>query len=174
MLRAEIKISHTINLHVQKILEQKEKFCVWGVRQFCSCCKYPPSVGNDVAGSFLISLRTTALVQLHLSTSFLYKLQGSFYDANNQGWEFAHQFFDSLIFCERKSDSLMKKSKSLPSLFCHDHEQPERIAHGRSSVMSDLSELLRLLFCKEPQEQIDQVAVYQRANEGRATGVKSS
>ena len=47
---------------------------------------------------------------------------------------------DSLIFCEQKSDSLMKKSESPLSLFCH--EQPERIPHGRSFVKSDRSESL--------------------------------
>ena len=54
---------------------------------------------------------------------------------------------DSLVFCERKSDSLMKKRASLPSLFCH--EQPERIAHSRSFVKSDRSESLKSLFKKE-------------------------
>ena len=33
---------------------------------------------------------------------------------------------DSLVFCEGKSDSLVKKSKLLPSLFCI--EQREKIA----------------------------------------------
>ena len=41
---------------------------------------------------------------------------------------------------ERKSDSLTKKSESLLSLFCH--QRPERVAHGCSFVMSDLSESL--------------------------------
>ena len=50
---------------------------------------------------------------------------------------FFQRFFD---FCEQKSDSLVKKSKLLPSLFCH--EQPERIAHGCYFVQSDLSDLL--------------------------------
>ena len=35
-----------------------------------------------------------------------------------------------LVFCELKSDSLVKKSKLLPLLFCH--ERPEGIAQGRS------------------------------------------
>ena len=53
-----------------------------------------------------------------------------------QGWELAHQFLeriagflwakerkrDLLVFCERKSDSLVKKSKSLPSFFCHERQ----------------------------------------------------
>ena len=47
---------------------------------------------------------------------------------------------DSLVFCERKSNWLMKKSKLLPSLFCHG--RPERIAHGRSFVKSNRSEPL--------------------------------
>ena len=36
---------------------------------------------------------------------------------------------DLLVFCERKSDVFVKKSGSLPSLFCH--ERPNQIAHGR-------------------------------------------
>ena len=39
-----------------------------------------------------------------------------------------------------KSDSLMNKSKSLPSLFCH--ERFERIANDRSFAMSNLGESL--------------------------------
>ena len=36
------------------------------------------------------------------------------------GWEFAHRFFERIThFCERKSNSLVKKSESLPSLLCH-------------------------------------------------------
>ena len=54
---------------------------------------------------------------------------------------------DSLVFCERKSDALAKKSKLLPSLFCHD--QPEQIAHGRSFVKSEVIESLMSLFNKE-------------------------
>ena len=59
---------------------------------------------------------------------------------SGKGWEFAHQFFtfssNLLVFCERKSDSLLKKSESLPFLFFH--EQPEQITHGHSFVMSHL------------------------------------
>ena len=33
---------------------------------------------------------------------------------------------ESLVFCERKSDSFVKTNESLPLLFCH--EQRERIA----------------------------------------------
>ena len=55
----------------------------------------------------------------------------------------------SLVFCERKSDSLVKKSKSLPSLF--SHERSERITCGCSFVKSDRS-YLRSLFCKEQGE----------------------
>ena len=50
-----------------------------------------------------------------------------------QGWEFAHWLFKRfahfLWVKERESDSLVKKSESLPLLFCH--ERPERIAHSR-------------------------------------------
>ena len=52
-------------------------------------------------------------------------------------------FTDSLVVCERKSNSLVKKSESLLSLFCH--ERPERIAHGRSFVKIDGSESLKSL-----------------------------
>ena len=45
-----------------------------------------------------------------------------------QSWEFAHRFFEQLVFCERKSDSLMNKSKSLSSPFLFCHEQSERRA----------------------------------------------
>ena len=45
-----------------------------------------------------------------------------------------------LVSCEEKSNSLAKKSKSLPSLFCL--ERPERIPLGRSFVMCDLRESL--------------------------------
>ena len=54
---------------------------------------------------------------------------------------------DSLVFCEPKSYSLVKKSESLPSLICH--EQPERIVHGCSFVKSDGSESFKSLFKKE-------------------------
>ena len=47
---------------------------------------------------------------------------------------------DVLVFCERKSNLLVKKSESLQFLFCQ--EQPEPTAHDRSFVMNDLSELL--------------------------------
>ena len=54
---------------------------------------------------------------------------------------------NSLVICEqksyslvKKSDSLVKKSDLLLSLFCF--EQPEQIAHSPSFVMSDLSESL--------------------------------
>ena len=48
----------------------------------------------------------------------------------------------SLVFCEQKSDSLVKKSKLLLSLFCH--ERPEQIAHGCSFVKSDKSALFNM------------------------------
>ena len=41
---------------------------------------------------------------------------------------------DSLVFCERKSDLLVKKSESLPPIFCN--ERPEQIALGRSFLNS--------------------------------------
>ena len=50
----------------------------------------------------------------------------------------------SLLFCEPKSDSLLKKSKSLLSLFCT--EQQERFAHSHSF---EKSESLLSLFKKE-------------------------
>ena len=59
-----------------------------------------------------------------------------------------HSFPHSLIFCEQKSDSLVKKSEWLPSLFCH--ERPETIAHGCSFVKSNGSESLKTLSEKEP------------------------
>ena len=43
------------------------------------------------------------------------------------GWEFAHRFFERIThFCERKSNSLVKKSKSLPSLLCHSRGEENR------------------------------------------------
>ena len=56
-----------------------------------------------------------------------------------------------LFFCEQKSDSLVKKSKSLLSLLCH--EWPEQNAHGRTFVKSDKSELLPTLLKKRVTEQ---------------------
>ena len=50
-------------------------------------------------------------------------------------------------FSEQKSDSFVKKSKSLPLLFCH--EQPEQIAYDRSFVNSDWSKSLKSLFKRE-------------------------
>ena len=47
---------------------------------------------------------------------------------------------NSLVFCEQKSNSLFKKRELLLSLFCK--ERRERIAHGCSFVMSDLSKSL--------------------------------
>ena len=49
----------------------------------------------------------------------------------------------SLVFCEQKSDLLVKKSESLPSLFCH--EQRGEIAHGPSFVKNDGSDPAALL-----------------------------
>ena len=61
-----------------------------------------------------------------------------------QGWKFPHRFFKQfacLLWAkERKSDLLMKKSKSFLSLSCH--EWLEGIAYSRSFVTSDLSESL--------------------------------
>ena len=67
---------------------------------------------------------------------------------------------DSLVFCERKSDLLVKRSKSLTSLFCHG--QPKTIApvallswatwancSWSCVVKSNRSELLKSLFKKE-------------------------
>ena len=62
---------------------------------------------------------------------------------------------DLLVFCDRKSNSLAKKRKLLLSLFCH--ERPQQIAHGRSFVMSDLSESLT-------------VSLFKKTNERTATG----
>ena len=42
---------------------------------------------------------------------------------------------DSLVFCEQKSNSLVKKSESLLSLFCH--KRWEQIVHSFSFVKSD-------------------------------------
>ena len=52
------------------------------------------------------------------------------------------QFFfsQSLVSCERISDLLQINERFAHLLF--DHEHPERIAHGRSFVMSVLSDLL--------------------------------
>ena len=76
----------------------------------------------------------------------------------HQGWEFAHQFFERFAHFlwakEQRSNTPMKQSKSLQSLFCQErpeqiahvllfcHEWPEWFAHGHSLDMSDLSDSL--------------------------------
>ena len=60
---------------------------------------------------------------------------------------------DTLVFCERKSDLLIKKNELLPSIFCH--EQPERIALLSWATWANRS---WLLFFKEKRYQIAQVA----------------
>ena len=60
-----------------------------------------------------------------------------------------HRVGNSLVFCERESDSLVKKSELLPSLFCH--ELPEQIANAW------------WLFCKERWERIAQVALKKKS-----------
>ena len=52
-----------------------------------------------------------------------------------------------IIICERKSEFLSKNTESLPLLFCNERQEP--IVQGPSFVMSDTSNLLLLLFCKE-------------------------
>ena len=59
-----------------------------------------------------------------------------------QGWEFAHWFFER--FCEQKSNLLVNKSESLPSLFCH--KRPKQMAYNGSFVKSDVSESLKSIF----------------------------
>ena len=66
-----------------------------------------------------------------------------------------HRVGNSLVFCERESDSLVKKSELLPSLFCH--ELPEKIANGGYFAKNGGSESLKSLLKK-------------RANEQRGTG----
>ena len=56
-----------------------------------------------------------------------------------------------LIFCERKSDLLVKKSELLPLLFCL--QQPEQITHSHSFVKRYMSKLLKTLFKKERMSQ---------------------
>ena len=62
------------------------------------------------------------------------------------------------FFCERKSDWLVKKIESLPSLFCLDRpeltvalfiNQWEQFTHGRSFVKGDKSKLHPSIFKKE-------------------------
>ena len=54
---------------------------------------------------------------------------------------------ESHIFCKWKSDSLVKKSESLPLLFCH--EQREGIAYGSSFVKSHRSNSLTVTIFKK-------------------------
>ena len=57
-----------------------------------------------------------------------------------------------LVFCEQKSDWLMKKNKSLTLLF--SKVQQEQFAHGCCFLKSNMSNLLTVAHFKEPQEQI--------------------
>ena len=60
-----------------------------------------------------------------------------------QGWEFAHRFSEQIArFLKKMSDWLKKTSDSLICSFLVSIEQPERIAHGCSFLVSDLSESL--------------------------------
>ena len=90
---------------------------------------------EDMVGRYLTEIDWNTRLDREQKAEKLYVLS-----CKDQGWEFAHWFFQQLIFCERKSDSLMKKSKSLPPLFCH--ERPEQITHGCSFIMSNLRESL--------------------------------
>ena len=74
------------------------------------------------------------------------------------GWEFAHRFFERIThFCERKSNSLVKKSESLPSLLCHSRGEE----NCSWALFCNVRLLLfaQSLFCKERQEQIAPVAL---------------
>ena len=68
----------------------------------------------------------------------------AFHGRKMQGWDFIHRVFEKIARFlwakEQKSDSLVKKSKLLLSLFCH--ERPEQIAHSRSFVKRDGSKSL--------------------------------
>ena len=70
----------------------------------------------------------------------------AFHGRKMQGWDFIHRVFEQIARFlwakEQKSDSLVKKSKLLLSLFCH--ERPEQIAHGCSFVKSDKSALFNM------------------------------
>ena len=54
-----------------------------------------------------------------------------------------HQI-ELLVFCDQKSDSLVKKNDSFPSLFFEDRR--DRFAHGCSFVKSDRSDSLTVAF----------------------------
>ena len=80
-----------------------------------------------------------------------------------QGWEIAQWFFKRIpFFFELKSKTLVKKRKSLLSLFCHKRQ--ERIPHGRSFVKSDRSDLLTVSLLSRPT----------RANRSRCSIKKSN
>ena len=107
----------------------------------------------------------------------------AFHGRKMQGWDFIHRVFEQIARFlwakEQKSDSLVKKSKLLLSLFCH--ERPEQIAHSRSFVKRDGSKSLmvalsfgatwaicsRSLFEKErlSKEQQEQRALWQKRGE---------
>ena len=52
----------------------------------------------------------------------------------HQGWELAHRFSERITH-------VLQKIEPMSDLLIY-HEQPERIAHGRSFDISDLSDLL--------------------------------
>ena len=67
-----------------------------------------------------------------------------------KGWEFAHGFSSKLlVFCERKCERTIRSWK-IANRSCRSFVLSDlcQIAHGRSFVKSDGSELLKLLFLK--------------------------
>ena len=65
-----------------------------------------------------------------------------------QGWEFAQLFSKRIARFLRKNGRMSDWLKKTSDLLIFG-EQPERIAHGRSFLVSDLSDLLTSLIKKE-------------------------
>ena len=61
----------------------------------------------------------------------------------SQGWEFAHLISERIARFLSKNERMSEMSDSLTSLI--SSERPEPIAHGRSFLVSDLSDLLTSL-----------------------------
>ena len=60
---------------------------------------------------------------------------------NKQGWEFAHRFSEQIAHFLRKNERMSDSLKKISNLLIFG-EQHEQFAHGRSFLVSKLSESL--------------------------------
>ena len=84
-----------------------------------------------------------------------------------QDWEFAHRFSERIanFFCEKMSKwAIRSKNKWITHLLIFG-ERPERIAHGRLFLVSDLSDLLTSLIFGERSERFAHIAHKKWGNE---------